>query len=33
MVIEARGYRVKGDVDYVLWVINIRYAMGYKVQR
>jgi len=24
MVIEARGYRVKGDVDDVLWVINIR---------
>jgi hypothetical protein len=25
MVIEARGYRVKGDVDYVLWVgINVR---------
>ena len=23
MVIEGRGYRVKGDVDDVLWVITI----------
>jgi len=24
MVLEASGYRVNGDLDDVLWVINIR---------
>jgi len=28
MLIEARGYRVKGDLDDVLWVINIRVYNG-----
>jgi hypothetical protein len=27
MVIEVGGYRVKGEVDYVLWIIKVR---GYK---